>query len=71
MILVQAVNTVLLIQREKERHLVGLEAAGHAVLVDAAAAIGQTALAHVLPGAWCVHVTAPVHQQVLPLTYIT
>lgn len=61
----------ILIQKEKEQHLVRLEAAGHAVLVDAAAAVGQTALTHVLPGARCVHVTAPVHQQVLPLTHIT
>lgn len=61
----------VLIQREKERHLVGLEAAGHTVLVDAAAAVGQTALTHVLPGARRVHVTASVHQQVLPLTHVT
>lgn len=55
----------------QQRLLVGLEAAGHAVLVDAAAAVGQTALTHVLTGARSIHITATVHQQVLSLTHIT
>lgn len=49
-------------------HLAGLQAAGHAVLVDAAAAVGQAAVTAVQPRAGHVHIAAAVHQQVLPLT---
>lgn len=55
----------------QEGLLVGLQAAGHAVFVDAAAAVEEAAFAHVLPGARGVDVTAPVHQQVLSFTDVT
>lgn len=55
----------------EERLLIGLKAAGHAVLVDAAAAICQAAFTDVLPGAGSVNITASVHQQVFPLTNVT
>lgn len=49
-------------------YLAGLQAAGHAVLVDAAAAIGQAAVTAVQLCAGHVHIAAAIHQQVLPLT---
>lgn len=49
-------------------YLAGLQAAGHAVLVDAAAAIGQAAVTAVQLRAGHVHIAAAIHQQVLPLT---
>lgn len=52
-------------------HLIGLQAARHAALVDAAAAVGQAALTDVLPGAGSVDVTAAVDQQVFPLADVT
>lgn len=55
----------------EQRLLIGLEAAGHAVLVDAAAAVGQAALTDVLSGAGGVDVAAAINQQVFPLTHIT
>lgn len=51
----------------QSRYLIRLEAARHAVLVDAAAAIGEAAFTNVLPGAGSVDVTAAVHQQVFSL----
>lgn len=48
--------------------LVWLQAAGNAVLIHTAAAIGQAALAEVLAGAGVIDITAAVHQQILPLT---
>lgn len=47
-------------------YLAGLQAAGHAVLVDAAAAIGQAAITAVQLCAGHVHIAAAIHQQVLP-----
>lgn len=55
----------------QKRLLVRLKAAGDAVLVHAAAAVAQAALTDVLPGARRIHITATVHQQILPLTHIT
>lgn len=52
-------------------YLVGLQAAGNAVFVSAAAAIGQTAITAVLLGAWDVDITAAIHQQVLPFTNVS
>ena len=52
-------------------YLIRLEAAGHTVLVDVTAAIGQTTFTDVLSGAQSVDITATVHQQLLPLTHIT
>jgi len=54
----------------QEKLLAGLQAAGHAVLVGAAAAMGQAAVTAVLLGAGDVDVTAAVHQQVLPFTNV-
>lgn len=51
--------------------LVRLKAAGDAVLVHTAAAVGQAALTDVLPGARRIHITATVHQQILPLAHVT
>lgn len=51
----------------QERLLIRLKAARHAILVDAAAAIGEAAFTNVLPGAGSVDVTAAVHQQVFSL----
>lgn len=45
----------------KERLLIRLEAARHAILIDATAAVGQAALTDVLPGAGRIDVTAAVH----------
>jgi len=50
--------------------LVGLQAAGHAVLVHAAAAVGQAAPTQVAPAARRVDVAAAVHQQVAALTHV-
>lgn len=52
-------------------YLIRLEAARHAILVDAAAAVGQAAFTNVLSGAGSIDVTAAIHQQVFPLTDIT
>lgn len=51
--------------------LIWLQAAGHAVLIDAAAAVGQAALTDVLPAVGRVDVAAAVNQQVLPLAHVT
>lgn len=40
------------------------------MLVGAAAAAGQAAVAAVLPGAGDVDITAAVHQHVLPFTHV-
>lgn len=48
--------------------LAGLQAAGHTVLIDAAAAIGQAALTAVQLRAGHVPIAATIHLQVLPLT---
>lgn len=48
--------------------LAGLQAAGHTVLVDTAAAIGQAAVTAVQLCAGHIHIAAAIHQQVLPLT---
>lgn len=55
----------------EERLLIRLEAARHAILVDAAAAVGQAAFTNVLSGAGSIDVTAAIHQQVFPLTDVT
>lgn len=55
----------------EERLLIGLEATGHAILIDAAAAVGQAAFTDVLSGAGSVDVTAAINQQVFPLADIT
>lgn len=55
----------------EERLLIRLEAARHAILVDATAAICQTAFTDVLSGAGSVDVTAAVNQQVFSLADIT
>lgn len=55
----------------EERLLIWLEAARHAILVDATAAVCQAAFTDVLPGAGSVDVTAAVHQQVLSLADVT
>ena len=52
-------------------YLAGLQAAGHAVLVSAAAAVGQAAVTAVLLRAGDVDVTAAVHQQILPFTNVS
>lgn len=52
-------------------YLIRLQAARHAILIDAAAAVGQAAFTNVLPAAGSVDVTAAVNQQVFPLTDIT
>lgn len=54
----------------QEKLLAGLQAAGHAVLVGAAAAVGQAAVTAVLLCARDVDVTAAVHQQILPFTNV-
>lgn len=55
----------------QEKLLVGLQAAGNAVLVSAAAAVGQAAITAVLLGARDVDITAAIHQQVLPFTNVS
>lgn len=55
----------------KKRLLIWLEAARHAVLIDATAAVSQAAFTNVLPAAGSVDVTAAINQQVLSLTDIT
>lgn len=52
-------------------YLIGLEAARHAILVDATAAISQAAFTNVLPGAGSIDVTAAVNQQILSLADVT
>lgn len=49
-------------------YLAGLQAAGHAVLVGAAAAVGQAAIAAVLLCTGDADIAAAVGQQILPLT---
>lgn len=56
---------------DETHYLIWLEAARHAILIDAAAAVGQAAFTDVLSGAGSVHVAAAVHQQVFPLADIT
>lgn len=51
-------------------YLAGLQATGHAVLVGAAAAVGQAAVTAVLLCARDVDVTAAIHQQILPFTNV-
>lgn len=51
-------------------YLIGLEAARHAILIDAAAAVGQAAFTNVLSGAGSIDVTAAVNQQVFSLADI-
>lgn len=55
----------------EEQLLIRLKATGHAVLIDATAAIGQAAFTYILPGARCINITASVYQQVIPLANIT
>ncbi len=52
-------------------YLIRLEAARHAILVDATAAVGQAAFTNVLSAAGSIDITAPVNQQVFSLTDIT
>lgn len=52
-------------------YLIWLEAARHAILVDATATVGQAAFTDVLSGAGSVHIAAAVNQQVVPLADIT
>lgn len=51
-------------------HLVGLQAAGHTVLIHTAAAVGKAAVTAVQLGAGHVDITTAIDQQVLPLTDI-
>lgn len=55
----------------EQRLLIRLEAARHAILIDAAAAVGQAAFTDVLSGAGSVDVTTAINQQVFSLTDIT
>ena len=55
----------------KERYLLWLEAAGHAVLVHTAAAVLLAAVAHVVLSGGSVRVTAPTDHHVLPRTQVT
>lgn len=55
----------------KERLLIGLEAARNAVLVDAAAAVGQAAFTNVLSATGSVDVAAAINQQVFSLADVT
>lgn len=55
----------------KQELLIGLQAAGHTIFVDAAAAVGQAAFADVLSTASGVDIAAAVDQQVFPLTDIS
>jgi len=55
----------------KERLLIRLEAARHAILIDATAAVGQAAFTNVLSGAGSIDVAATINQQVFSLTDIT
>lgn len=55
----------------QQRLLVRLQAAGDAVLIDAAAAVRETARTNESPAAQRVHVAATVYHQVLPLTHVT
>lgn len=55
----------------KERLLIGLEAARHAILIDATAAVGQAAFTNVLSAAGSVDITAAINQQVFSLADIT
>lgn len=55
----------------KERLLIGLEAARHAILINATAAVGQAAFTNVLSGAGSIDVTAAVNQQVFSLADVT
>lgn len=55
----------------KQELLIRLQATGHAVLIDAAAAVGQAAFADVLSAAGGVDVAAAVDQQVFPLTDVS
>ncbi len=52
-------------------YLIRLEATRHAILIDAAAAVGQAAFTNVLSAARSVDVTAAVDQQIFPLADIT
>lgn len=52
-------------------YLIRLEAARHAILIDATAAIGQAAFTNVLSAAGSIDVTAAVNQQVFSLADIT
>ena len=54
-----------------KHHLIRLEAARHAVLIDAAAAVSQAAFTNVLPGTGSIDVAAAINQQVFPLADIT
>lgn len=55
----------------EERLLIRLEAARHAILIDATAAIGQAAFTYELSRAGCIDITAAINQQVLPLADVT
>lgn len=55
----------------KERLLIRLEATWHAILIDAAAAVGQAAFTNVLSAAGSIDITAAVNQQVFSLADIT
>lgn len=55
----------------EQRLLIRLEAARHAIFIDAAAAVGQAAFTNILSGAGSIDVTAAINQQVFSLTDIT
>lgn len=57
--------------RGNSAYLIRLQAAGHAVLVRATAAIGQAAVTAVLLCAGDIDVTAAIHQQILPFTNVS
>lgn len=59
------------VEFEVTDYLIRLEAARHAILIDATAAVGEAAFTNVLPGAGGIDVTAAINQQVLSLAHIT
>lgn len=52
-------------------YLIRLEATRHAVLVDAAAAVGQAAFTDILSAAGSIYIAAAVNQQVFSFANIT
>lgn len=55
----------------KQRLLIRLKAARHTIFIYIATAIGETAFADVLPGAWSINITASIDQQIFPITNIS
>lgn len=63
--------TLILQSPDVTDYLIRLEATRHAILIDAAAAVGQATFTNVLSGGGSIDVTAAINQQVLSLTDIT